>query len=119
MGLPRIDTAFFQVAHTDDPDVDAGDRPKGWVPADAVTCRPGATRLRVRALTGPELHAVPRAVGEDVSPWLLGLARAGLHPDDRDTFDALPWSYSLGVGAVILDASSPAPDPTSAPSSAG
>lgn len=121
MGLPRIDTSYFVVVHAEDPDVtplspDAA----GWISVSSASCDPGATRLRVRALTGMEVLAVPRSEKrEDLRAWLSGLAAAGVHPDDSDLLTSLPWQYGLGVGTVVLDASTAPPDPTSAPSSDG
>lgn len=121
MGLPRIDTKYFRIVHADDPDVTAPKDASGWLDvAQAGEARPGATVLRVRALTAPEMHAVPRGEGaEAFTPWLHALALAAMHDEDAEVFAALPWMYAAGVGKVVLDASSPRPDPITAPSSGG
>jgi len=119
MGLPKVDTRWATVANGQDPDVEpkSGDRDNEWLEA-GVQCvvRSGATTLRVRALTGLELHAVERGKDEAAAArWLAHLARAGLHLDDRSIFDELPWQYQLSLGALVSEWSSPKPDPITAP----
>jgi hypothetical protein len=117
--LPKINTEFFSVANTSDPDAGFRDAPPNeW---REITGAPsGATVLRIRALNGAALVAVkPYEVGDmqDFRRWLVDLGRAGLHADSVAEFDALPMEYQLTLGLAVREVSSPTPDPTTAPAS--
>lgn len=67
MGLQRVNTAYFEVVNTSDPDVSGSDGhgENEWVAVSDAIVGPDATRLRIRALTRREIDGVP--FGEDGS----------------------------------------------------
>ena len=71
MGLQRVNTAYFEVVNTSDPDVSGSDGhgENEWVAVSDAIVGPDATRLRIRALTRREIDGVP--FGEDGK--LLGM----------------------------------------------
>ena len=80
MGLQRVNTAYFEVVNTSDPDVSGSDGhgENEWVAVSDAIVGPDATRLRIRALTRREIDGVP--FGEDGK--LLGmLVDLGVHAE--------------------------------------
>ncbi len=103
MGLMRVNTAYFEVVNTSDPDVsgvgEAGDNQ--WVPIQDVTATPEATKVRVRALTRREFDAVPLS---DDGKMLGALVDAGVHEADRPLIsgpEPIPWHFQRSLGAFI------------------
>jgi hypothetical protein len=120
MGLPKIDTRWHTVANGLDPDVTptSGERRNEWLEVGSeCAVVHGATTLRVRALTGLEVHAIERGTDANaVERWLAHMARAAVHPDDRAFYDAeLPWQFQFALGVLVSAWSSPKPDPITAP----
>jgi len=117
VALYRIDTTFFEVVNLADPDVktlptagedgggaDADDgAPNRWAPrSSAASVGPDATVIRIRALTRPEVDALPLA-GD---PLFLGACvDLGTHEGDKAVVASLPWQYARTLGALIFEAS--------------
>ena len=103
MGLQRVNTAYFEVVNTSDPDVTGpeGHGENEWVAVSDAIVGPDATRLRIRALTRREIDGVP--FGEDGK--LLGmLVDLGVHPDDKAIVsgaEPIPWHFQRTLGALI------------------
>jgi len=107
MGLLRVNTAFFEVVNTSDPDVTGaeGHGENEWVAVSEVTVGPDATRLRIRALTRREIDSVPF---NDDGKMLGALVDLGIHPDDKPAIsgpEPIPWHFQRTLGAVIYKAS--------------
>jgi hypothetical protein len=103
MGLQRVNTAYFEVVNTSDPDVSGvGERGNNeWVPISDVIAGPEATRVRVRALTRREFDAVPIS---DDAKMLGALVDAGVHEADRPLMsgaEPIPWHFQRSLGAFI------------------
>jgi hypothetical protein len=103
MGLQRVNTAYFEVVNTSDPDVSGvGERGNNeWVPISDVIAGPDATRVRVRALTRREFDAVPIS---DDAKMLGALVDAGVHEADRPLIsgpEPIPWHFQRSLGAFI------------------
>lgn len=107
MGLLRVNTAYFEVVNTSDPDVSGvGERGENeWVPVSEVTVGPDATRVRIRALTRREIDGAP--FGEDGK--LLGsMVDMGVHPDDKAIVsgaEPIPWHFQRTLGALVYKVS--------------
>jgi hypothetical protein len=103
MGLVRVNTAYFEVVNTSDPDVSGvGERGNNeWVPISDVIAGEDATRVRVRALTRREFDAVPLS---DDGKMLGALVDAGVHEADRPLIsgtEPIPWHFQRSLGAFI------------------
>jgi hypothetical protein len=103
MGLQRVNTAYFEVVNTSDPDVSGvGERGNNeWVPISDVIAGADATRVRVRALTRREFDAVPIS---DDAKMLGALVDAGVHEADRPLIsgpEPIPWHFQRSLGAFI------------------
>jgi hypothetical protein len=114
MGLQRVNTAYFDVVNTSDPDVSGaeGHGENEWVAVSEVTVGPDATRVRIRALTRREMDSCP--FNEDGK--LLGsLVDLGVHPDDKAIVggpEPIPWHFQRTLGALIYRVSTNPFDPT-------
>lgn len=115
MALYRIDTAFFDVVNLSDSDVrpvgggaadsvaGADERPNRWVPRGAVAeVGAGATVVRIRALTRPEIDAAPM---EQNSLFLASMVEAGVHAEDRAVVASLPWHFQRSLGSLVFEVS--------------
>lgn len=107
MGLQRVNTAYFEVVNTSDPDISgAGERGENeWVPVSEVIVGPEATRLRIRALSRREFDAVPLS---DDGKMLGALVDAGVHEGDRPLINGpepIPWHFQRTLGALIYKVS--------------
>jgi hypothetical protein len=107
MGLQRVNTAYFEVVNTSDPDVSgAGERGENeWVPVSEVIVGPEATRVRIRALSRREFDAVPLS---DDGKMLGALVDAGVHEGDRPLIsgpEPIPWHFQRTLGALIYKVS--------------
>jgi hypothetical protein len=103
MGLMRVNTAYFEVVNTSDPDVvaDGEASENQWLPRTACTVGPDATIVRVRALTRREFDAVPLS---DDGKMLGALVDAGIHEADRPLIsgpEPIPWHFQRSLGAFI------------------
>jgi hypothetical protein len=110
MALYRIDTKHFEVVNLNDPSVPfTGEtRPNEWVPSSSVTAGPDATRVRVRAVTRPEVDSCPM----DRDPeFLAGMIDIAVHPDDKPLVASLPWQYQRTLGALVFKVSTVPLDP--------
>jgi len=107
MGLLRVNTAYFEVVNTSDPDVSGvGEHGENvWVPVSEVTVAADATRVRIRALTRREIDGL--SFNEDGK--LLGsMVDLGVHPDDKAVVNGaepIPWHFQRTLGALIYKVS--------------
>ena len=107
MGLQRVNTAYFEVVNTSDPDVVADGEcgENEWIPVSQATVGPDATRVRIKALTRREIDGVP--FNEDGR--LLGsMVDLGVHPDDKAIVNGpepIPWHFQRTLGALIYKVS--------------
>jgi hypothetical protein len=107
MGLQRVNTAYFEVVNTSDPDVSGvGEHGANeWLPVSEVIAAADATRVRIRALTRREFDAVPT---NDDGKMLGALVDAGVHEADRLLINGpepIPWHYQRTLGALIYKVS--------------
>lgn len=107
MGIQRVNTAFFEVVNTSDSDVSGiGDHGENeWVPVSEATVAPGATKVRVRALTRREIDGIS---WEDTAKMLGSCVDLGVHEDDRGLINGpepLPWHFQRSLGALIYKVS--------------
>jgi hypothetical protein len=111
MALYRIDTSFFDVVNLSDPDVrevagngdGVDDRPNRWVSRGAVAeVGSGATVVRIRALTRPEIDAAPM---DQNTAFLAAMVDAGVHPDDKAAAALLPWQFQRSLGSLVFEVS--------------
>lgn len=117
MALCKVNTKYFEVVHTSDPDVsekpepgavadgdDAGNsRSNRWLAKDdAHIAADTATVFRVRALDANTVNAGPAVDDPKFRAYMLD---NGLHPDDRAEFDRLPWQYARTLGGFIYEVS--------------
>lgn len=103
MGLVRVNTAYFEVVNTSDPDVVADGEASGneWLPRSACTVGPAATIVRIRALSRREFDAVPLS---DDGKMLGALVDAGVHEGDKALINGeepIPWHFQRSLGAFI------------------
>ena len=117
--LPKVSTEYFTVANTDDAAIKWPEHSPGneWLEHPSTE---GADVIRIRALAGHELLAIPtpdRGNKTAVMSYLIQLAKTGVHEGDRVLFEALPGTYQLTLGRVVQTASEGKLDPTTAPSS--
>jgi len=115
MALYIIDTKHFGVVNVDDTSVTAEGSANTWLAArDAgVTVADGATVIRVRALTGPEVESIDL----DVKGFALHMAAKAVHADDVELFAALPWHYRRSLGGFVYEVSTFPLDRAKGPSS--
>lgn len=107
MGLQRVNTAYFEVVNTSDPDVTAyGEHGENeWVAVSEATVASSATILRVRALTRREIDGI---AWDDTGKMLGACVDLGIHPDDREFINGeepLPWHFQRTLGGLIYKAS--------------
>ena len=98
MGLVRVNTAYFEVVNTSDPDVvaDGEASENEWLPRSACTVGPAATIVRIRALSRREFDAVPLS---DDGKMLGALVDADLAKESA-TLTSLQVRQQLGIQAV-------------------
>ncbi len=107
MGLQRVNTAYFEVVNTSDPDVTGiGEYGSNeWVPIADVTATENATKVRIRALTRREFDAIP--VSDDAK-MLGALVDAAIHEADRPLIsgpEPIPWHFQRSLGALVYKVS--------------
>jgi hypothetical protein len=107
MGLVRVNTAYFEVVNTSDPDVvaDGEASENEWLPRSACTVGPAATIVRIRALSRREFDAVPLS---DDGKMLGALVDAAVHEADRPLIsgaEPIPWHFQRTLGALVYKVS--------------
>ncbi len=105
MALYRISTEFFEVVNVDDDCVEAaGDGAANrWVARSSAQVSDGATVVRIRALTRPEIDAAPM---KDDALFLASMVETGVHEADKALVASLPWQYQRTLGGLIFEVSS-------------
>jgi hypothetical protein len=103
MGLVRVNTGYFEVVNTSDPDVVAlTERPENqWIPLSEASVSDGATKIRIRALSRREFDSINLS---DDGNMLGALTDAGVHDGDRQLIsgpEPLPWHFQRSLGALI------------------
>ena len=104
MALYRINTGFFEVVNLSDPDVRPGSEgpTNEWVARSTVQAGDGATVVRIRALTRPEVDAAPMS---DDPAFLASMVETGVHEADKALVASLPWHYQRKLGGLIFEVS--------------
>jgi hypothetical protein len=107
MGLQRVNTAYFEVVNTSDPDVSGvGERGENeWVAVSEATVGPEATKVRIRALSRREFDAIPLS---DDGKMLGALVDAAVHEADRPLIsgaEPIPWHFQRTLGALVYKVS--------------
>ena len=109
MSLYIIDTKHFKVVNVDDDDVslvtpdDAVINEWRATNDTAIKVGEGATVIRIRALTGPEVESVDMSLGS--TAFSLELAAKAVHEDDIAVFALLPWHYRRTLGGLVYKVS--------------
>lgn len=105
MALYRISTEYFEVVNVDDDCVTAaGDGAANrWVARTSAQVSDGATVVRIRALTRPEIDAAPM---KDDALFLASMVETGVHEADKTLVASLPWQYQRTLGGLIFEVSS-------------
>lgn len=103
MGLQRVNTAYFEVVNTSDPDVQAsGEHGENeWLPVSEATVAPSATVVRIRALTRREIDSLGF---EDTAKMLGACVDLGIHEADRPLIsgpEPLPWHFQRTLGGLV------------------